>query len=87
MCLSRRSTLSRLVLTDNLAGIGGGRIPYDVNTALAPAALRSIAALARGGVYPHEKQWATEADKNAKVWEDSTLQFFEVHPRLPNYFP
>ncbi|KAJ5625660.1 hypothetical protein N7510_001969 [Penicillium lagena] len=63
---------------DSTYGIGGGRIPYDVNTALAPAALRSVAALARSGVYPHEKQWATEADKNAKVWEDSTLQFFEV---------
>ncbi|KAK2755535.1 hypothetical protein FQN54_006475 [Arachnomyces sp. PD_36] len=62
---------------DSNNGIGGGRIPFDVNTALVPAALRSIAALARGGVYP-QSDWAELADKYAQVWEDKTLQFFEV---------
>jgi hypothetical protein len=48
-----------------------------VNTALVPAALRSIAALARGGLYP-QGAWAELADKYAQVWEDKTLKFFEV---------
>ncbi|OGE46522.1 hypothetical protein PENARI_c210G09360 [Penicillium arizonense] len=63
---------------DSFYGIGGGRIPYDVNTALAPAALRSIATLARSGIYPMEKKWSKLADTYAKVWEDKTLQFFQV---------
>lgn len=59
-------------------GIGGGRIPFDVNTALAPAALRSIAALAKNGLYKNEQNWAQLADQYAQIWEDKTLQFFEV---------
>ncbi|KAJ5636469.1 uncharacterized protein N7484_009782 [Penicillium longicatenatum] len=62
---------------DSEFGIGGGRIPFDVNTALAPAALRSIASLARGGIY-RNKQWGQLADQYAQIWEDQTLQFFEV---------
>lgn len=58
-------------------GIGGGRIPFDVNTALMPAALRSIAALARNRVFA-ERDWATLADKYAQIWEDETLKFFQV---------
>ena len=61
-----------------LTGIGGGRIPYDVNTALVPAALRSIAALARAGIYSNHSDWGSLADQYAQVWEDNTLQFFEV---------
>ncbi len=34
---------------DSTYGIGGGRIPFDVNTALVPAALRSIASLSSAG--------------------------------------
>ncbi|KAL4733653.1 hypothetical protein BDV11DRAFT_213552 [Aspergillus similis] len=41
---------------DSTYGLGGGRIPYDVNTALVPAALRAISALARGGVFGTEKR-------------------------------
>jgi hypothetical protein len=65
---------------DSTYGIGGGRIPCDVNTALVPAALRSIAALARfnSSIYPSYPHWATLADKYAQVWEDSTLAFFAV---------
>ncbi|MCJ1478326.1 hypothetical protein MMC13_007004 [Lambiella insularis] len=63
---------------DSTYGIGGGRIPYDVNTALMPAALRSIAALARAGVYHNKYDWGTLADTYAQVWEDETLQFFQV---------
>ncbi|KAJ5157337.1 uncharacterized protein N7482_008437 [Penicillium canariense] len=63
---------------DSNYGIGGGRIPYDVNTALVPAALRSIALLAEKGLYPNQTQWATLAPQYAQTWEDKTLSFFEV---------
>ena len=63
---------------DSTYGIGGGRIPYDVNTALVPAALRSIAALSASGFFPEHPNWKTTAAEYAQVWEDHTLQFFEV---------
>ncbi|OKL60482.1 hypothetical protein UA08_04143 [Talaromyces atroroseus] len=67
---------------DSAYGIGGGRIPYDVNTALVPAALRAIASLARNNFFPvqtqQQEQWDTLADKYAQVWEDETLRFFNV---------
>ncbi|KAK5044948.1 hypothetical protein LTR84_010320 [Exophiala bonariae] len=67
---------------DSTYGLGGGQIPFDVNTALVPAALRAIAQLARSGVYPNNTRvnttaWRTLADTNAQVWEEKTLQFFE----------
>ena len=65
-------------LIDRTLGIGGGRIPYDVNTGLVPAALRSIAALSRTGIYSNHSDWGTLADTYAQVWEDETLQFFQV---------
>lgn len=43
-----------------------------------PAALRSVAALAKAGIYQGHPEWAALADQYAKVWEDTTLQFFEV---------
>lgn len=70
---------------DSTYGLGGGRIPFDVNTALVPAALRAIAQLARTpGVYPNNTRvnttsWATLADSRAQIWEDSTLRFFETN--------
>jgi hypothetical protein len=67
---------------DSEFGIGGGRVSFDVNTALVPAALRSIAALSRAGVFTSHLDWADTADRYAKIWEDSTLQFFEV--TIPN---
>jgi hypothetical protein len=60
---------------DSTYGIGGGKIPYDVNTGLAPAALRSIASLADAGILDFN---STLVSEYAQVWEDSTLQFFEV---------
>lgn len=63
---------------DSTYGIGGGRIPYDVNAALVPAALRSIAALADAGFFPTHPEWNVTANQYAKVWEDETLQFFEI---------
>lgn len=63
---------------DSTYGIGGGRIPYDVNTALMPAALRSIAALSAAGIYANHSNWATLASEYAQIWEDTTLDFFSV---------
>lgn len=63
---------------DSTYGIGGGRIPYDVNTALVPAALRAIAVLSRNGIYTQNNQWSRQADTYAQVWEQHTLPFFQV---------
>ncbi|KAK7733552.1 hypothetical protein SLS57_000567 [Botryosphaeria dothidea] len=64
---------------DSTYGIGGGRIPYDVNTALVPAALRAISALSAEGFFPTKIDWMDTASQYAQVWEDNTLHFFEVH--------
>ena len=63
---------------DSTYGIGGGRIPFDVNTALVPAALRAISTLAANGFYTEYPEWNQTAAEYAQVWEDETLQFFEV---------
>ncbi|KIW31359.1 uncharacterized protein PV07_03015 [Cladophialophora immunda] len=70
---------------DSTYGLGGGRIPFDVNTALVPAALRAIGQLARTtGVFPNNSSvnttsWRTLADSRAQLWEENTLQFFETN--------
>ncbi|KAK5046538.1 hypothetical protein LTR84_008341 [Exophiala bonariae] len=70
------------VWRDSTYGIGGGRIPFDVNVALAPAALRSISSLAREfntSVFgEYARDWAVRASQYAQVWEDHTLEFFKV---------
>ncbi|KAI4678823.1 hypothetical protein J4E81_010551 [Alternaria sp. BMP 2799] len=63
---------------DSSNGLGGGRIPYNVNTALVPAGLRAIASLSRAGFFSDHPDWCEEADKYAQIWEDETLRFFEV---------
>lgn len=63
---------------DSTYGIGGGRVPYDVNTGLMPAALRSIAALSQAGIYPNHANWGSLANTYADVWETETLPFFQV---------
>lgn len=63
---------------DSEFGIGGGRVPYDVNTALVPAALKAISLLASAGFFPEHGGWNSAAAAYAKVWEDQTLSFFEV---------
>ncbi|KAL7786965.1 hypothetical protein V8C37DRAFT_285535 [Trichoderma ceciliae] len=66
---------------DSTYGLANGRIPFDVNCALAPAALYAISSLAAmPGVYPDNsltRNWTTAAAQRAKVWEDETLQFFQ----------
>ncbi|OTA92166.1 hypothetical protein M434DRAFT_75054, partial [Hypoxylon sp. CO27-5] len=64
---------------DSGNGLGGGRIPYDVNTALVPAALKSIASLSGKGFFPSYPDWDKVASKRATFWEDNTLSFFQVN--------
>ena len=61
-------------------GIGSGRIPYDVNAALIPAALRSIVALFAAGFSPEHPGWNETASAYAQGREDSILEFFTVTP-------
>jgi hypothetical protein len=67
---------------DSVYGLGGGRIPFDVNVGLAPAALRSIASLAKefgSDIFGnHAADWAERADQYAQIWEDKTIDFFKV---------
>jgi hypothetical protein len=63
---------------DSTYGLGGGRIPYDVNTAIVPAGLHAVAALAEAGFFPDHYDWSLKAAEYAKIWEDKTLHFFEV---------
>ena len=69
---------------DSNDGLGGGRYPYDVNTALMPAALRAIAELARSGAFEKEDGWGDIAGKRAEVWETRTLDFFNVELHSKN---
>ena len=68
---------------DSTYGLANGRIPFDVNCALVPAALYAISDLAAmSNVYPNNSEtesWATMAARRAKVWEDKTLPFFEYN--------
>ncbi|KAL8745100.1 MAG: hypothetical protein Q9190_002723 [Brigantiaea leucoxantha] len=65
---------------DSNAGLGSGRIPFDVNTGLVPAALRSISSLSSLGIFPsHESSvWPTLSLKYALTWETTTLPLFSV---------
>ncbi|KAK5095655.1 hypothetical protein LTS08_008049 [Lithohypha guttulata] len=75
---------------DSTYGLGNGRIPFDVNCALVPAALRAISRLSQlGGVYPNTSSgtsvltnysnWASFAQESAITWEENTLSFFELN--------
>ncbi|KAF1935249.1 hypothetical protein EJ02DRAFT_460549 [Clathrospora elynae] len=64
---------------DSNQGLGGGRTPYDVNTALVPAGLRAIAALSRAGFFSNHPDWSDVADQYAQIWEDETLRFFQIN--------
>lgn len=61
---------------DSTYGIGGGRIPLDVNTGLVPAALYAISNLsARGLIDAGYKDYVAD---RAATWENNTLSFFAV---------
>jgi hypothetical protein len=66
---------------DSNDGLGGGRLPYDVNAVLVPAALEAGAALAKAGLLV---PYATSADcamlaaldKAAATWRDKAPDLF-----------
>lgn len=68
---------------DSSYGLANGRVPFDVNCALVPAALYAISKLANiPGVYPNNsvtKEWSMIAKRRAKIWEYNTLPLFEYN--------
>ena len=63
---------------DSNDGLGGGRYPYDVNTALMPAALRAISSLARMNAVEGKHGWIETSDGYAEVWESRAPPYFTV---------
>lgn len=77
---------------DSNTGLGGGKYPFDVNTALIPGALRAIASLASAGVLP--SNYTQNATQQAQVWEQYAAPCFEIsisqqeaQSRLESYIP
>ncbi|OAA53873.1 hypothetical protein ISF_08575 [Cordyceps fumosorosea ARSEF 2679] len=72
---------------DSEHGLANGRIPFDVNCALVPAALRAIASLsAMSGVFPDSdaRTWQAAAGKRADMWQNSTLALFRYSDSVTN---
>lgn len=66
---------------DSNAGLGGGMYPYDVNAALAPAALRASSRLAASGLLGGDDEiraLADEARRLAEIWTRSAPSHFRV---------
>lgn len=66
---------------DSDQGLGGGRLPYDVNAVLVPAALAAIAGLQRSGLLaPYESAddatLFAQASRMAAVWRDKAPPLF-----------
>lgn len=77
---------------DSNTGLGGGKYPFDVNTALIPGALRAIASLASAGVLP--SNYSQNATQQAQIWEQYAAPCFqfsisqqEAQSRLESYVP
>lgn len=65
-------------------GLGGGKYPFDVNAALMPAALKSLAKLAaRSDVSNpfHDPRRAAELENAFEIWNTKVVSLFEV--RVP----
>lgn len=74
---------------DSNTGLGGSRIPYDVNTALVPAALRAIAALAQEGYFAEHPTWSTIATRYVRSEDASRLtpsMVLQLRSRCERYF-
>jgi hypothetical protein len=66
---------------DSTSGLGCGRIPYDVNAVLVPAALSAIARLADSGLLDAKGSQAAGLDRAAwmaEVWTKEVPPFFTV---------
>ncbi|KAL4434814.1 hypothetical protein ABPG77_005341 [Micractinium sp. CCAP 211/92] len=61
---------------DSDTGLANAVIPFDVNTALLPGALRAIQDLAAAGIL--DPAMEAEADDLAAAWEAHALPFFEI---------
>ncbi len=62
---------------DSEAGLGGGRVPFDVNVALMPAALQATAQLYESGLFGERAEEVAEARALADAWR-SARPFFTV---------
>jgi len=60
---------------DSSEGLGGGRVPYDVNVALVPAALDAAARLWANGPVGPDLERAAEARSLAAAWGTSARHF------------
>ncbi|QUD87874.1 hypothetical protein [Phenylobacterium montanum] len=70
---------------DSLEGLGGGRYPYDVDAVLVPAALDSIARLAKAGLLADpDHALAVKAEALAKVWTSKAPPLFDVSLPAPD---
>lgn len=65
---------------DSEQGLAGGRIPYDVNAALVPAALRASARLLASPLLGADAERAGRAERLARAWKDAGVFF---HVELP----
>ena len=68
---------------DSNDGLGGGRMPYDVNAILVPAALEAGAALARAGLLapyatPADQAMLASLNRAAAIWRDKAPGLFAV---------
>jgi hypothetical protein len=66
---------------DSNDGLGGGRLPYDVNAVLIPAALEAGAALGKAGLLipyatPADRAMLVALDQAAATWRDKAPGFF-----------
>ncbi|WP_438000410.1 hypothetical protein WMF26_11805 [Sorangium sp. So ce185] len=62
---------------DSAEGLAFGRIPYDVNAALVPAALRASARLLASPLLGADAEGAGRAERLARAWRDAGV-FFRV---------
>ena len=60
---------------DSSEGLGGGRVPYDVNVALVPAALEAAARLWETGPVGPDPDRAADARTLAAAWADTARHF------------
>jgi len=72
---------------DSNDGLGGGRLPYDVNAVFVPAALDAAGRLYASGVLdaylgPADRETFSHADRMAKVWHAKAASLFDVS--VPN---
>jgi hypothetical protein len=68
---------------DSNDGLAGGRIPYDVNAVLVPAALEAAAALRHAGLLdryatPADRAMLAALDQDAAVWRARASGLFDV---------